>query len=526
MATAAQPVSSPTSRVIFTEGGKGGVGKTTFMTGLVEWFEARQIPYSLLDLDTENEVRGSLAHYFRDKAKKVNIHTADGLDAIVGARDQDTPIVLADLGAGSGHVAHQWFQATSEQMRERRVAFTAVSVITPDPSSVESVLRWASELQRRVDYLIVKNALTYPADFSHWERNPKAEQFRQFFRPQEIEVEHRVPQFENLIRHFGVTVGQAADRKVKVPELQQTSVVLRAQAYRPAFIRGIRSCERTVAAMSSATADGIAPSEKDPLLSLAKQLPEAQDREWYAELVSYIRTLQPTDELVKIAQLFGFLTLMGQKLPEEIADKQSDLRDMLLKAQAAFQKHVETNASYHEKLNERLNQLPVEIANGVKPEAIVKVMTESFRQQIQKTGLQETQALLSVATNDLKKTTKDLCAAIEPITAQYNDLAYKVEKRAANLNTQGNNLAQTAEKIQKKNAELVAQAQNVSWWSIVALTVFALMAGVFGGITWEQHNVADLVVGLQNQIGKLQQAVQTPISSVADPAGRKNLRKK
>ena len=85
----------------------------------------------------------------------------------------DTPIVLADLGAGSGHVAHQWFRATSERCGKCGVAFTAVSVITPDPSSVESVLRWASELQRRVDYLIVKNALTYPADFSHWERQPE-----------------------------------------------------------------------------------------------------------------------------------------------------------------------------------------------------------------------------------------------------------------------------------------------------------------------------------------------------------------
>jgi hypothetical protein len=87
-------------------------------------------------------------------------------------------------------------------------------------------------LQRRVEYLIVKNALTYPADFSHWERNPKAAQFRQFFAPQEIEVEHRSSPFEHLMRHFGVTVGQAADREVDIRELQQASVVLRAQAYR------------------------------------------------------------------------------------------------------------------------------------------------------------------------------------------------------------------------------------------------------------------------------------------------------
>jgi hypothetical protein len=87
-------------------------------------------------------------------------------------------------------------------------------------------------LQRRVEYLIVKNALTSPPDFSHWEQNPKAEQFRQFFRPQEIEVEYRVEQFESLLRRFGVTVGQAADRKAAIRELHQASVVLRAQAYR------------------------------------------------------------------------------------------------------------------------------------------------------------------------------------------------------------------------------------------------------------------------------------------------------
>ncbi len=232
MATAAAPISAPTRRVIFTQGGKGGVGKTAFMTGLVEWFEARQVPYSLLDLDTENKVRGSLTHYFRDKTKKVDIHTSEGLDSLVQALDKDTPIVLADLGAGSGQAVHPWFRSMDPGGRESGVAFTAIGIITPDPASVESVLSWAFALQRRVDYLIVKNALTYPADFSYWERSMPADRFRDVFSPQEIEMEYRVPQFENLIRHFGATVGQAAGRTLHIPELQQGAVVLRAQAYR------------------------------------------------------------------------------------------------------------------------------------------------------------------------------------------------------------------------------------------------------------------------------------------------------
>ena len=267
------------------------------------------------------------------------------------------------------------------------------------------------------------------------------------------------------------------------------------------------------------------PSAQDPLLRLANQLPEAQDREWYAALVSYIHTLEPTDELVKIAQLFGFLTIMGHKLPEAIQEKQGELREMLLKAHAAFQEQVKTNASYHAELNKRLSQLPAEIADGVKPEAIVKAMSESFRQQIQRTGLQETQTLLSAATTDLKKTTKALGEAIEPITAKYNDLAYKVERRSADLNTQSNNLVTTAQQIQKKNAELVAAAQNVSWLSILAVVVVALLVGVFGGITWEQRNVREMVAALQNQVGELQQTIKNLPATLNPPPLAKKQKK-
>ena len=36
------PQSGPTSRVVFTQGGKGGVGKTAFTTMLVEWYRRAQ----------------------------------------------------------------------------------------------------------------------------------------------------------------------------------------------------------------------------------------------------------------------------------------------------------------------------------------------------------------------------------------------------------------------------------------------------------------------------------------------------
>src|SRR5580704_17540863 len=76
-------------RIILSMGGKGGVGKTSVMTGLAEWFEENQIPATLLDLDTENKAKGSLSHFFGGRAPKINIHTPAGLDAFVDHLDDD-----------------------------------------------------------------------------------------------------------------------------------------------------------------------------------------------------------------------------------------------------------------------------------------------------------------------------------------------------------------------------------------------------------------------------------------------------
>src|SRR4051794_1084415 len=82
------------------------------------------------------------------------------------------------MGAGAGEVAHRWFDSMFDSVRESGIAFTAIGIVTPDPASVESVLFWASTLQHEVKYLIVKNNLTDPADFSYWEHDPAAQDFR------------------------------------------------------------------------------------------------------------------------------------------------------------------------------------------------------------------------------------------------------------------------------------------------------------------------------------------------------------
>jgi MinD-like ATPase involved in chromosome partitioning or flagellar assembly len=219
-------------RVILSMGGKGGVGKTSVMTGLAEWFRENEIPVKLLDLDTENKARGSLTHFFRGEVPKVNIHTPAGLDAFIDELTDGPPVILADMGAGAGQVTYDWFDNMYEDVTEAGIVFTAIGVVTADPASVESVLAWASTLQRRTAYLIVENCVSEHGDFTYWRESQQARRFQEIFSPTIMRMDYRLPDLENATRNHGVTLGDVAMRATGAPELQKASLVMRAQSYR------------------------------------------------------------------------------------------------------------------------------------------------------------------------------------------------------------------------------------------------------------------------------------------------------
>src|SRR5438105_3840123 len=78
-------------RIILSIGGKGGVGNTTVIAGLAEWFQMNHICVKLLDFGPENRGPGSLTHVFGCRVSKVNIHTPAGLDVFVDRLQHGPP---------------------------------------------------------------------------------------------------------------------------------------------------------------------------------------------------------------------------------------------------------------------------------------------------------------------------------------------------------------------------------------------------------------------------------------------------
>ncbi|MGA2446243.1 MAG: hypothetical protein ABSG50_12530 [Opitutaceae bacterium] len=232
----------PTKRIVFSCGGKGGVGKTTVAISIADYYVTRAIPAVLFDCDTENKSRGSLSHFF-PQATKLDIRSERGLDRFVDAAlAAGAPVALADLAAGSGRDTFHWFDTMFEALGDEGIAFTAVATITSAASSVESLFTWADALRDRVSYLVVKNHVAGD-DFGYLDRTEPGRDFLAKASPIVIHLEARAREIQAELDNRGLTPAQAvaADAARRGPVLDSTTGRGRAKAYAQRFDAALES---------------------------------------------------------------------------------------------------------------------------------------------------------------------------------------------------------------------------------------------------------------------------------------------
>lgn len=205
------------------------------------------------------------------------------------------------------------------------------------------------------------------------------------------------------------------------------------------------------------------------IASLASRLTEPGDREAYAALMSYVSSLPPGDELSRLAEMLGLVSLLGQRVPDALGEFLSELR-----AQTAISgEHVAL-------VEERLAALPGELAAGVDIEAITRAMSEAFRQQIKDVGLADAALLMRGTARDIRAVSGDMAAALRPVTSEYKALAATI---TAELTT----LVAAARLVEQHNARLIVRAQSVRWWDLGLLWVGLFAVGMVCGMLLARH---------------------------------------
>ena len=229
---------SKKTRVVFTQGGKGGVAKTEVILSLVPWYQEQGLSPTLLDFDIENTTKSGLQNFY-PKANKLDVHREGALDEFFDACDAAEGLVVADLGAGAGDATYRWFDQAFEDASECGIEFTSIGVTTDDAGAVQSVLTWAKHLQDRVKYLVVLNEMRQAdCEFAYWKAEPATKRFEEAFCPHFMVMLARIQEFQAELRNQTATLQQVVDGEIDTPFFQKLKNRYRAERYRRGMNEG------------------------------------------------------------------------------------------------------------------------------------------------------------------------------------------------------------------------------------------------------------------------------------------------
>jgi len=239
------------------------------------------------------------------------------------------------------------------------------------------------------------------------------------------------------------------------------------------------------------------------IAGLAGRLTEAQDRERYAALISYLNSLPPGDEFRKLTELLGLLSLLGQRIPDALAELLGELRTQATAA-----------SEYHAQVDGRLASLPDEIAAGVDIDAMTKGMAESFRQQLAVTGLETTANLLRNSSREITALSGEISASLKASGWEYQSVIATISRELARL-------ALASDELRRHNSQLMAQERSNNWWLQGFLMLALLLVGIVAGVYVEKSQTTDALVNLGTQVERIQTPPAVPATAPVVKKSRK-----
>jgi hypothetical protein len=227
----------------------------------------------------------------------------------------------------------------------------------------------------------------------------------------------------------------------------------------------------------------------EDMARLAGRLEQTQDREAYAALMTYLSSLPPGDELRRVAELMGLLSLLGQRLPDALAAALAELREL-----------TERAGDYYGEIDARLAGLPAEIATGVDVSKVARDMGELFRQQLTVMGFETSAVLLRSTAAEMIALAGHLSMSLKPIVQDFKSLAGSVADGISTLNAHSRSL----ESHGSQSAES-ERPQSWRWQFILLLAAF--LVGGFCGVVFEKQQTTDVLGRLSTQIHCVQAVI-------------------
>ena len=174
--------------------------------------------------------------------------------------------------------------------------------------------------------------------------------------------------------------------------------------------------------------------------SLAQLVPKEMQTAYY-RVLAHTRNLSPDDEMLRILEAMGVLTLLTRHTPKEIADERTRFQEVLAQYERCANDTQEKMLEYLNGIELRIAALPDEIESALNPGNLAELLGESIRQHFLGSGLPKTAEALQASSTTIAKAEADLAGALARLCdSRYGVLAevesanrsitYSLEKRA------------------------------------------------------------------------------------------------
>ena len=166
--------------------------------------------------------------------------------------------------------------------------------------------------------------------------------------------------------------------------------------------------------------------------ALARLVPEELHTAYY-RVLAHTRTLSPDDEMLRILEAMGILTLLTWHTPKDIADERERIQEMLNLHLQFSSESQQKMLAYVRVLESRLAELPCEIKAGLDPPQIAKTLGESLRQNFVQSGVADTVAGLQATAAAMGNVQKQFVVALRDLCDPQYGITAKVESANRNI---------------------------------------------------------------------------------------------
>jgi hypothetical protein len=225
---------------------------------------------------------------------------------------------------------------------------------------------------------------------------------------------------------------------------------------------------------------------------IANALPEEVRGDFYREM-RYCRSLSENDEMLHILNILRILAVVMVDVPSRVAAERDKLQAIVGDALTQMQKNLAAIKAHQQQIDNRLAQIPAEIAKGISPSTIAASINESLRLQFVKSTIPETAKALSAAAADMHQVTADFGTAASSLGDTYEGAVTAAKKATNEMSSAVSAAAESAKQATKVLSVTYDHAYRWAFYALSALGVFVgavLMACILIEFFWPKDQPA------------------------------------